>query len=54
MGKGLEHRCDEEQLRELQGLSLEKRKLGGSLLSTPPDRMVEPDENWALLPESKG
>lgn len=28
--KGLEHKSDEEQLRELEGLSLEERKTGGT------------------------
>lgn len=35
--KGLEHESDEEQLRALGGLSLQKRRFGGLLLlSTTP------------------
>lgn len=39
-GKGTEHRADEEQLRELEGLSLQKRRLRDGSSASPqlPDR----------------
>lgn len=48
--KGLEHKSDEEQLGELEGFSLEKRRLGEGLLTLYNSLKGEGSQVRCLLP----
>lgn len=56
LGKGLEHKADEERLRELGLLNLEEKEAQGGPYCSPhlPDRRVQPGGGQALLPGNQG
>lgn len=51
--KGLEHKSDQELLRELGVFRLEKRRIGGEIFSLqPPERRLQGVESQPLLPDN--